>query len=149
MLDFASVHVHAAYRCSLSLLSVTLIVLCTEFVRAQSGLGVHPIGAILRSLMSVSVLILGRCIDPAEVSDDFLGKSHLTEKLLEIAHHDRAQLVLSGLIAVYKAIDVILVSSPIVELCEVGGGASRSGRLLLSCLLFLYEIGYLESLLLV
>ena len=99
--------------------------------------------------MSVSVLILSRSIDPAEVADDFLGKSHLTEKLLEIAHHDRAQLVLSGLIAVHKAINVILVSSPIVELCEVGGRASRSGRLLLSCLLFLYEIGYLKSLLLV
>ena len=121
MLDFASVHVHAAYSRSLSLLSVTLIVLCTEFVRAQSGLGIHPIGAILRSLMSVSVLILGRRIDPAEVADDFLGKSHLTEKLLEIAHHDRPQLVLGGLIAVYKAIDVILVSSTIVELREVSG----------------------------
>ena len=71
--------------------------------------------------MSICVLILGRCIDPAEVANDFLGKSHLTEKLLEIAHHDRPQLVLGGLIAVYKAIDVILVSSTIVELSKVGG----------------------------
>ena len=121
MLDFAGVHVHAADSRSLPLLSVAFIVLCTEFVCAQSGLGIHPIGAILRSLMSVSVLILSRSIDPAEVADDFLGKSHLAEKLLEIAHDDRPQLVLGGLIAVYKAVYVILVSSPIVELREVSG----------------------------
>ena len=72
-------------------------------------------------MMSICVLILGRCIDPVEVADNFLSKSHLTEKLLEIAHYNRPQLVLSGLIPVYKAINVIFVSSTIVELRKVGG----------------------------
>ena len=119
------------------------------FIRADSlAMSINPIAS-TRYLAFFSLVDDCRGVHIIKVVDNFLGKSHLTEQLLEVAHHDGSQFTLESLIPVDQDIDVVLISPSVVELGELlcrGQGLLAIALLVLRLLLCL-QTRHLESLL--